>query len=121
VELTGDGKAVIHSGFIRSIPSHPDDFEPYAHEFLRKGMIEIAKIGMKKVGVSQADADILASQVAAAVMAHYRGDEKEPAVILDTSKASWFGAFMISFRMNFLKGLYNDLPPADNDVIIDLF
>jgi hypothetical protein len=59
--------------------------------------------------------------VADAYHAHYSGDEN-PALrpFFDKSKLSLWGRFIYSQQKYVLDGLWNDLPPADNNVSLPL-
>ena len=114
----------VSSHFVQILPSLETagiDFPAYSREFVHNGIISIARGIMKDLLVKQDAADRIAPMVADAVVAHYRGDEVFPGGdMLPEKKLGLMGKVVIANRRSLAVGLWNDLPPADNDVIIDL-
>ena len=109
----------VSSNFITSIPSNPE-FEKYSKAYVHNGIAGIAAktlIGMK---VDSTEAWALSGQVADAFLAHYAGDEIAPERPLDLRGISTKGKFLIGFKKNLIKSLYEDLYPADNFIEISL-
>jgi hypothetical protein len=83
-------------------------------------MLEAAGV-LKQYRVSDKDIAIITDAVGDAFTAHYNGDEnptlRPP---LDKSKLSLWGRFILSQQQYVLDGLWNDLPPADNNVRLQL-
>jgi 3',5'-cyclic AMP phosphodiesterase CpdA len=71
--------------------------------------------------VSEADSHYIAENVAPAFVAHYNGDEN-PAeeVAVDTGKLSLWGKFIWSQQRYVVDGLWVDVAPEDNDVVLGL-
>jgi hypothetical protein len=79
-------------------------------------MLEAASI-LKKYRVSAKDTNYIAGAVGDAFAAHYEGDEN-PSLRppFDKSKLGLWGRFIYSRQKYVLDGLWEDLPPADNNV-----
>ena len=71
--------------------------------------------------LKEAEAALLSGQVADAFLAHYQGDEPEKDNPLDLTGVSLKGRFYIGFKKRLITSLWNDLPPADNNLKINLF
>ena len=101
---------------------HPDtDFAANATAFVKKTvMLEAANV-LKKFNVSQRNIDIITDAVGDAFTAHYSGDEN-PSLrkVLDKSKLSAWGKFILSQQQYVLDGLWLDLPPSDINVSLQL-
>ena len=76
---------------------------------------------LKRYKVSDKDTDYIASAVRDAFYAHYKGDEN-PALRppFDKNKLEFWGRFIYSLQKYVIDGLWEDLPPADNDVQLTL-
>jgi hypothetical protein len=75
----------------------------------------------KKYRVSKKDSEYIADAVGDAFLSHYQGDEKaslKPA--FDKSKLNLWGRFIYNRQKYILNGLWNDLPPNDNNVRLEL-
>jgi len=122
VSIDASQKAEIRTEHVESIRSHPDDFQEYARAYVQSGIEGIATHTIMGYKVNQAEAEKLAGQVAQAFVAHYSGDESLPAgqEALQSSGLSIPGLVVVLFRKNLVIGLWNDLPPPDNNVTIDL-
>jgi hypothetical protein len=121
VALSGN-QADITTRFITSLPSQATGFPEKARALTEEGLKNAAIATMKKYGVPGNDADTLAPQIVAAFMAHYRGDESLPAgrEMLKEKGLSLMGGIIVGARRDLVIGLWHDLAPADNDVLIDL-
>jgi 3',5'-cyclic AMP phosphodiesterase CpdA len=110
----------LRSRFVERINSRPEGFGDYAREYLLQGIAGIAVQTMRELHVAQKDADSIAPQIALAFAAHYAGDERPPAEILDTRGVGLMGRIVIWSRRSLVEGLWHDLEPPDNDLLIDL-
>lgn len=122
VNIGADQQMTVRSEFVTSIPSYPQNLPQHAAKYLREGISSIATRTIMEYGVDEAEAAKLADQVTDAFVAHYAGDEKlaagkEPIQQWGLSLPGWF---VMQFRKDLVYGLWQDLPPADNNVIIDL-
>lgn len=101
---------------------HPGtEFARDAEAFVKETVAIEAVKTLKKFLVSDHDADIIADAVGDAFSAHYSGDEdedKRPA--FDEAELSLWGRIVYSTQRYALDGLWNDLPPADNNVAFSL-
>lgn len=120
LDFMPDQRLIVTSKFITRIDSHPSGFFEYSREFIGRGIEEIAVNTLKGYGVSEKSGRIVAPQVAAAVTAHYIGDEDPPQKILDLKGVGLWGRIAAGTQKYFLEGLWHDLEPPDNRVTIHL-
>lgn len=113
-------KMHIKSHFIEKIPSHPEGFMEYSRDFVHAGIAGIAERTLISYKLKPEDAALLSGQIGDAFVAHYQGDEPVVDKYLDLNGVGLMGRIMILFKKKLIKSLYNDLPPADNDLTIDL-
>ena len=101
---------------------HPGtDFEKNADQFVWDTIEREAYNTLRQYRVTENDAHSIADYITAGFMAHYKGDEnisEKPA--FDESKLSLWGRVVYSTRKYVVDGLWKDLPPADNNLTIDL-
>lgn len=101
---------------------HPGtDFEKNADQFLWDTVEGKVYDTLRKYRVPEQDAHIIAHYIAAGFVAHYRGDEnvsEEP--VFDESKLCLWSRVVYSTQKYVADGLWKDLPPADNNLTIDL-
>jgi 3',5'-cyclic AMP phosphodiesterase CpdA len=121
VTLSGN-TARIATGTVKSIASHPTDFPQFARAYIEEGVEGIAIEAIEGFGVKHDSAVILAKQVGGAFAAHYAGDEKLPPgqPPISARGAGFKGWLVVVARAGMVTGLWHDLPPADNNITIDL-
>ena len=97
------------------------DFAVNARAFVKKTVMLEAVNTLRRYRVSAKDAEYIASHVGDAFDAHYAGDEN-PALrpSFDKSRLGLWGKFIYSRQKYVFDGLWADLPPADNNVSINL-
>ncbi len=119
ITLRGDSME-IYTEHMLSIPSMENGLQEYARKSVRMGASDIAAKTMLKYKLNTEDANYLATQLGTLFSEHCLGDEpgRNPAISLDG--VSLWGRTMILFRKGFIRGLANDLPPADNKLTIHL-
>jgi len=110
----------ITSHFINEIPSYDGDFTEYSRQFVYDGIAGIGERTMVDMGLRPEDAAKLSGQVGEAFVTHYVGDEPIGDHKLDLKGVKPLGRIIISFRKKLIKGLYEDLYPEDNNIVIDL-
>jgi 3',5'-cyclic AMP phosphodiesterase CpdA len=124
VAIGADQRMTVTSSFITSLPSFAEkgaDFRKYSEDFSTESGATIGIETMRQLGVSKKDAAVLAPQVAEAVIAHYKGDERfTGTTMLGAPRLGLMGSLVVSLRKELVAGFWNDLPPADNDLVIDL-
>ncbi|MDR0475617.1 MAG: metallophosphoesterase [Treponema sp.] len=101
---------------------HPfTDFALNARAFVKKTVMFETLDVLKKYKVSGKNADYIADAVGDAFDAHYAGDE-DPALrpAFDKSKLNLWGRFIYGRQKYVLDGLWNDLPPGDNNIRLEL-
>ncbi|MEQ8235456.1 MAG: metallophosphoesterase [Syntrophomonadaceae bacterium] len=97
------------------------DFESKAYRLLRDAITREADKTLIKYRVPEADAQAVASNIAAGFVAHYEGDEDMSArPEFDGSNLGLWSRLVYSTQGYVVDGLWQDLPPADNEVVLDL-
>jgi hypothetical protein len=124
VTVDRSGNMTIGSEPIADLPSFAAagrDFGAYAREFVRERIAAIAVREMRKRLVPARDAAALAPRIADAFVANYRGDERfTGGERLPTSGLSLAGRIVVGIQKSKIEGLWDDLEPPDNDLVIDL-
>ena len=92
------------------------DFAVNADAFVKKTVMLEALGVLRKYKVPAQDADYIANAVGDAFTAHYSGDEN-PALRppFDRSNLGLWGKFIYGMQKYVLDGLWEDIPPADNN------
>lgn len=121
--ITLDGSVVsVRSKIVERIESK-SDFQAFAREYTKQGLEVLAKNVMNDYFVSSSDQEYIAPFISEAFLAHYRGDEKplEDAKLLpESSKLGLFGKVVLQVKRDLILGIWHDLSPRDNNVMIDL-
>jgi Calcineurin-like phosphoesterase len=124
VEITESQRMEIRSSFITELPSFAAEgrsFEDFARESLKGNITKIAVKTMRGLGVTETEAATIAPQIAEAYIAHYAGDEMFTGAEMLSSKGfSLMATIVVGSRKDLVAGLWHDLPPADNNLDIDL-
>lgn len=115
-----DEEMHISSHRIESIAGRPDDFQGFAEDFVRQGTILLANEALAGFGVPEEDQVLLGPQIAEAYITHLQGDEVAIDPVLDVTGLSPVGRAVVAVQGSLIKGWYNDLPPADNNIVIDM-
>jgi hypothetical protein len=114
----------ISSSFITSLPSFVErgvDFWQYSEQFAWDDASAVALSTLQRFGVSRAAAKVLAGQAADALLAVERGDEPLGGTrTLGGPHMGLMGSLVVAAARPLAQGLWNDLPPPDNDLTIDL-
>jgi hypothetical protein len=97
------------------------DIADNARAFVKRTVMIEARGVLKKFKASDKDADYLSDAIGDAYSAHYSGDEN-PALRppVDLSKLGLWGRFIFSQQKYVFDGLWQDLPPADKNVRLEL-
>jgi len=114
----------IRSSFITTLPSFAargEDFGRFSRDSFRQSLKSITFRLMRRYLVPADEAALLSGQVAEAFAAHVEGDEcftgREK---VKRTGLSFMGSIVMASRGDLVEGLWDDLPPADNDVTLDL-
>lgn len=124
IAMHEDGTMDVRSFFVDTVEgldTGDNRFVQYARDFIYNGVNGIAVETMKGLGIKEEEASTLAPQITDAFIAHYRGDEQFTGDEMLTLKGlSLMGRLVVSVRKDLVYGLWDDPPPADNHVRIDL-
>ncbi len=120
VEIADNQNMLILTRRIEAIPSHPVDFPGYARDFTRQGLTDAGQRLLRRYHMLQAGGPAFTSMVADLITDHYAGDEPGTTFSISPSGFGCLTAFLIGARWDILKGLSRDLPPPDNDLLINL-
>ncbi len=118
LEFDADNTLSVASRPVVSLPSHPD-FGDYAREELTRGVAGFLKDYLNRYHFSDNDLNLLAPQLVRGLLAHTAGDEQPPPVPLDSSGFSLGLRLFVLAADDLVQGVWHDLPPADNHLVID--
>lgn len=122
IKIDDNQHAAISTWMVTSIKSRPQDFPQYAKDYLEKGIAGIAAWTIMGYKVDETEAQKLAVQVADAFVAHYGGNENLASgkAAIQEDGLSLMGWIVIQMRKDLVYGLWQDLPPPDLNVTLDL-
>ncbi|PKQ19867.1 MAG: hypothetical protein CVT66_08045 [Actinobacteria bacterium HGW-Actinobacteria-6] len=117
----GGQKLAIDSAMIVDELRPGTDFGSKARDFVLATIASEAFDVSRGYKVSEVDSQYIAENVAPAFVAHYNGDE-DPSeeVAVDTGELSLWGKFIWSQQVYVVDGLWVDVEPGDNDVVLEL-
>jgi 3',5'-cyclic AMP phosphodiesterase CpdA len=114
-------RAFFTSERISSIPSHPDDFTDFSKNSLKRALLENSDSNLSRFGFSATDRKIVSEEAAKVYLAHCEGDEKTPARPWDlTGVGCLYGCILDVFVSDLADGIWQDLPPPDDNIAVDL-
>lgn len=97
------------------------DFADKANAFVKKAVVTKAYNTLRKVLVPKNDAMYIANYVGDGFIAHYNGDENiEDRPAFDENRLGLWSRIVYDMEKYVVYGLWTDLPPADNNVTLDL-
>jgi hypothetical protein len=120
VEIDSGGRMKISSRFVTSLPDFAGDFSLYSEARLREWLQAGVVAAMRRFGASARTAAALADQAARAGISLYRGDEPDTVHGFDTAGLDLGGDIFAGMADGAFRDFQTDLPPADNDVTLDL-
>jgi len=121
VEILPSQQMTIDSSFVAALPAQGGDFPAYSRSFFHEKVVLVAIKTMNGLGVPNAESETLAPQIGDAFTAHAAGDERFTGTeMLKLSGLSLMGSVIVGDRKDLVTGLWNDLPPVDNALAIDL-
>ncbi len=98
-----------------------DEFIKQANQFVFNTVEKEAAITLMDFKVPEEDAHKIAGQVAYAFSAHYSGDEDASAKpVFNTKEIGLWSRVVFKVKEYVVDGLWVDLEPADNNVVLDL-
>lgn len=96
-------------------------FREYSREYLESRISGIAVDTLRKLKMKDREIGKLVPQITAAFVAHYSGDENfQGTEMLSRRNLSLLGHLVVADRKDLVYGLWKDLPPADNNLTINL-
>ena len=122
VDIGADQNAKFKEDLVTAIKSHPTDFPAYAKQYLLDGFtVYIANI-LQGYKVGLPEAQKIAKEIVVGYAAHLAGDEQlapGQTMVTETglSPLAWA---VVQLRKDMIIGLWNDLPPADNNITVNL-
>jgi 3',5'-cyclic AMP phosphodiesterase CpdA len=122
VTIGKDQVATSREDRVTSIKSHPTDFEAYAKQYLLDGMTVYISKMVQGYKVDPLEADKIAKELVLGYTAHVGGDEQlapGQKMVTETglSPLAWA---VVQLRKDLIIGLWTDLPPADNNVTLNM-
>lgn len=125
VRINGDGSVEVSSTSVSEINydlGEFDTFEAYATNFLHTGLVQLATYYlMTTFGITQESAAQVAPLFAAAMSAHYMGDEEPDATTLGTIQALAASGDAMQMQLaGALQSLWMDSMTADNNTTISI-
>ena len=122
VTIGKDQAATSREERVTSIKSHPTDFAAYAKQYLLDGMTVYIAAILNGYKVGPVEAEKIAKEIVLGYVAHTGGDEQLAAgqtMVTETglSPLAWA---VVQYRKDMIIGLWNDLPPPDNNVMLNL-
>jgi predicted phosphodiesterase len=120
VEIDSNGRMRISSRFVTAIADFAGDFSLYSQGRLREWLRAGAEAAMRRFGATARTAAALADQAAQAGLSLYRGDEPDTVHGFDTAGLDLGGDIFAGMADGAFRDFQTDLPPADNDVTLDL-
>ena len=120
IEIDAAGSMKVSSSFVTDLPGFPGDFPRYSQDRLRQWLQASAERSLHRFGATDRTAVALATQAAEAVLSFYRGDEPQRAHGFDLKGLDLGGLFLAGMMDGAFADFQTDLPPADNNVTLDL-
>jgi 3',5'-cyclic AMP phosphodiesterase CpdA len=118
LRFIGDGKTEIVSHRVTTIPS-VHYFSHYALMMMWVGVSNLLHNYLTRYQISEQDARLLVPELVQALEAHTAGDESPSQDLIETKGMSPGLKILIALVGDFFAGVWHDLPPPDNDVMID--
>jgi len=119
IQINKNNEMEIRSEYIRELTSFKENFSSYTKNYVRVKVKQVAEDKIKKFYLSLHDLDKISDKAADAMIAHYQGNEKIPDTLKIKNLDLW-SIFIYGFYKNLLTSLYEDPPPADLNIKIDL-
>lgn len=119
IEIAGDSMH-IETLTIASIPSVGENFSGYARHAAEKGVSSHVEQFLLSWHFRPKSAEKVAFQIGEAFAAHCEGDEIPRYPPVDVEGLCLLERFLVCFRKRMVREMYNDLPPPDNNISINL-
>jgi len=120
VTIDSNQRMEIRSKSITATATHTTFFLEHAFAQSYNAAEQLAMKTLKKWWISQKDAELLAPQIVNAFTAHGTGNEEKPGDILNLQGVGLWGRIVMLFKKPLLEGLWEQSPPPDNNLSIDL-
>ena len=119
VTIRNDQVAEIRSATVESIAG-VNNFPEYKKKFIYDATCVIAEKELKKFHMNAHDRACIEPQIAGAYMAHLRGDEVMPPQPVSNRGMGIIGRMITAYQKGRIIAWWNDLPPADNSIDVNL-
>jgi 3',5'-cyclic AMP phosphodiesterase CpdA len=121
VHMDGQGRMTVLSRRVLATADRPSDFPEYSAARLRDGLASLLAGQLERAGARGADAALIASRAAGIGLLLYEGDEHVGGARLSTEGLRGWSRLLARFLQGPLTDLGNDLPPPDNELVIDMW
>ena len=118
VDLSASGLQITSSN-ITSIPSRPD-LAKYSREYVLEGLQRATEVTLRKYKVGLPSVALMAPQIAERFLLNYQGDEPKGTKAINTKGVSLWGKIVSWLNGKLMRGVSNDLAPADLNVTLAL-
>lgn len=118
ISIQPDGMIDFTAITLTSLPSTPD-FATVALDSLRLGVSAFLERKLAGFDFSPVESQKLIPQLIAGLVAHTRGDEVPPPVLIDTQGLSLGARLVVMAAGDLVEGAWHDGPPPDNNLKID--
>lgn len=120
VKITSDQKLHLSVRVVPGISSYPDGFRGYSKNFTLTHTAKAVDRALQDFWVSDEDRVKVKMQIAKGYVTHLQGDEQKPESVVNTDGLNLWGKFILNVKGDLIESWYTDLPPADNEVVLDL-
>ena len=110
----------IRTRYITSIESRRRNFSAYAYRRSYQAIRRAISGRLKSIWVSDENAPILSDWLALSALAHFMGDERAERNPVDADRLGFWPRLVTRAAAELIDGLWNDLEPSDNDLILQL-
>lgn len=119
VQINKNNEMIIKSEYIRELNSFEENFSSYTKNYVRVKVKQVAEDKLEKYYLKIQYLDKISDKAADAMIAHYQGNEMAPDTLKIKGLDLW-SIFIYGFYKNLLTSLYEDSPPTDLNIKINL-
>lgn len=119
IKINQDQELYIKTEYIKELPSFTGDFSKYGKNYVENRIKNMVSAKLSKFKVKKSDKEKISTQVTAAVLTHYEGNESPPENLKIEGINIW-SRIVMHFYKEVINGLYHDLEPDDINIKINL-